>query len=499
MQVTEILNQDLSRKYGVRIAAEDLGAALEARIAEITPTLKLKGFRPGKVPPGHVRRLYGKALMGEVIEKTINETSQQVLADHRLRVATQPDLTPSSDMEQVLAGQTDLTYDLHVEVMPEFEPLDVSTLALERLVYEPTEDELTSALNEISEQNRRYEPREGKKVKAQTGDQIVMDFVGAIDGKAFEGGAATDAELVIGSGRFIPGFEDQLIGAAPGQSTKIETVFPDDYPAAHLKGKTAVFEVSVKAVRAPAPLTVDDALAESLGMADLAALREAVLASMSRQYEDASRFKLKRALLDALDKAHSIPLPSRMVEAEFQGIWSQVEKDRQDGASSPEDEGKSEETLRSEYRKIAERRVRLGLVLAEIGRRESVEVTDRELFDAMRNEALKYGENAQQIFDFMRQSPQVQSNLRAPLYEDKVVDLILSRAQVKDRSVSKDELLKEEDLPEDYKSAEAGAEESERVPTSSTAAEPASPAKPKAPRKPRTKAAPPEAAPGEGD
>jgi trigger factor len=448
MQVTETLNESLSRGYSVRVPAAELGAKLEARIAEISPTLRLKGFRPGKVPAGHVRRLYGKALMGEVIEQTINETSQKVLDDHHLRAAAQPDLKPSSDMDEVLAGRQDLTYALEVEVMPEFEPADVSGLTLQRLVYKPSDTELDEAVAEIAHQNRTYAKKAGKAAKAENGDQLQIDFVGRIDGEPFEGGAADDAEIVLGAGRFIPGFEEQLVGAAAGQTLTVNVTFPEDYQVERLKAQPAEFEVKVKELRSPKEAKPDDALAVSLGLSDLTALREAVRANLEGEYQSASRFKLKRALLDQLDSSHDIPLPPRMVEAEFEAIWRQVQADEEKSGRAPEDEGKDEDTLRGEYRRIAERRVRLGLVLAEIGRRENVTISDQELTEAMRAEARRYGEMAQRMFDFMRENPQAQAGVRAPLYEEKVVDLIIRRAQVSDLEVSKETLLAEDELPE---------------------------------------------------
>ncbi len=447
MQITEKSPEGLSRSYGVHVPAAELGALLDARIAEITPTLRLKGFRPGKVPPHHVRRMFGKALMSEVVEKTLSESSQKVLSDNNLRIAAQPDLKPSSDMEKVIAGAEDLAFDLEVEVMPDFEPADVTGLELTRLVYQPSHEELDAALAELATQNRTYEVRQGKLPKARAGDQILMDFVGRIEGETFEGGAADDAEIVLGAGQFIPGFEDQLLGAAPGDEVLVEVTFPEDYQAEHLKGRAAQFTVKVKEVREPRETAVDDALAQRLGMADLAALTDAVRANIEREYKEASRFKLKRALLDALDARHDIALPPRMVEAEFDSIWRQIEEEREHGHLSPEDADKSEESLRAEYRQIAERRVRLGLVLAEIGRRENVTVTEAELGEAMRAEAMRYGAQAQQIFDMMRQNSDMQTQMRAPLYEEKVVDLIVGRAQVTDKAVSKEELLADDEEP----------------------------------------------------
>lgn len=473
MQITETRNESLSRSYSVVVPAAELGAKLEARITEIGPTLNLKGFRPGKAPASHVRRMYGKALMSEVVEKTLNETSQQVLEDNKLRVASQPDLKPSSDMDEVLAGRQDLAFALDVEVMPDFEPADVASLELTRLTYAPTEAEIAESLKEIADQNRTYAIREGKTAKAKPGDQVLVDFVGSIDGQAFEGGSAEGAELVLGSGRFIPGFEAQLEGAKAGEDRTVNVTFPADYQVETLKGKSARFAVSVKEVRAPKEAKIDDALAINLGLSDLTALREAVRANLEGQYAGASRFKLKRALLDALDSRHDIPLPPRMVEAEFEGIWRQVQEDEAKEGRAPEDEGKSEATLKGEYRRIAERRVRLGLVLAEIGRRENVAITDQELNEAMRNEARRYGEMAQQMFDYLRQNPQAQASLRAPLYEEKVVDLILSKAKVSDRAVAKEVLLEEDDLPEGIREEAPKAKSGTKAKPAKAAKEPA--------------------------
>jgi trigger factor len=504
MQVTQKSGDGLSRVYGVTVGAAELGAKLEAKIAEIAPRLNLRGFRPGKVPPAHVKRIYGKALMGEVVEQTIDETSKQVLEDNGLRVAAQPDLTPQSNMDEVIAGKEDLAYELNVEVMPDFEPLDVAGLELERPVYSATETEVLESLADLAKQSRTYEPRTGKSAKAKDGDQVTIDFIGRIDGEAFEGGAAEDAQLVLGSGQFIPGFEEQLVGAAPGDEVTVKVTFPEDYNAERLKGKAAEFEVKVKEVKAPVETAPDDALAERLGMGDLEALRNALKVNLESQYAGATRMKLKRALLDKLDTAHDFPLPPRMVEAEFAGIWSQVEAEKERGELAPEDAGKSDEDLRAEYRKIAERRVRLGLVLAEIGRRGAVNVTEQELGEAMRQEAMRYGAQAQQIFELMRNNPNAQAQMRAPIFEEKVVDLILSRAKVTDKQVTKDELLAEDDLPEGYgeakdeaKPAKAKAKTSKKA-EAAAEAEPA-PAEPAPAKKKPAKAAKADAAPAEAD
>ena len=450
MQIVEKSGEGLSRVYGVTVPVADLNERLEARIVEITPQLNIKGFRPGKVPAAHVRRVHGKALMAEVVEQTISETTQKVLEENKLRPASEPDLKPEGDIAQVIDGKADLSYEISLEIMPDFEPTDLSKIALTRPVYEPTEAEVDEALDELAMQSRTYEPRTGKSLKAKDGDQLLIDFVGRIDGEAFQGGTAEDSELVLGSGQFIPGFEDQLVGAKPGDEVIVKVAFPADYQAANLAGKDAEFTTTVKEVRAPVDAKADDALAERLGVESLEKLKELLKSNLESQYAGASRFKLKRALLDVLDEKHDFPLPPKMVEAEFNAIWQQVQADKERGGLPPEDAEKSDDQLQTEYRKIAERRVRLGLVLAEIGRINNVQVTDQELLDAMRQEAMRYGQQAQQIFDMFRQNAGMQAQLRAPIFEDKVVDLIVEKATVTDEKVSKDDLLKEDDMPEGY-------------------------------------------------
>lgn len=451
LQIVEKTGEGLSRSYGVTVPASDLSEKVNAKIAEIIPTFRANGFRPGKVPAAHIRKLYGKSLLGEVIEAAVTEATDQVVKEKNLRPAGTPAIEPTADMDKVFNGDADLAFDVNVELIPEFEPVDASTLKLKRPVYEPTDAEIDEALNELAQQARTYEPRTGKSLKAKDGDQLTIDFVGRLDGVAFDGGTAQDAELVLGSGQFIPGFEEQLVGAAPDEVRTIKVKFPDDYQAENLKGKDAEFEVTVKAVKKPVDSKADDALAERLGMADLAALRDVIGKNIGERYSNASRFKLKRALLDALDTGHDFPLPPKMVEAEFASIWQQIEADKAGGGLSPEDADKSDEQLQGEYRKIAERRVRLGLVLAEIGRRQDVQITEQELVEAMRQEAMRYGpQQAQQVFDMFRQRPDLQAQLRAPLYEDKVVDLLFGQAKITDKKVTKEALLEDDDVPAGY-------------------------------------------------
>ena len=450
MQIVDKSGEGLSKVYGVTVPASVLTEKLNAKIAEIRPQMNIKGFRPGKVPALHVKKMYGKSLMGEIIDAAVTEGRDQALNDNNLRAATNPDVQLSSDIEKVLAGESDLAFDLSIEVMPEFTPVDLKTIKLTRPIHEPTGEEIDEQIAEIAKQNVSYEKKTGKAVKAADGDMVVADFVGRIDGEVFEGGSMDDAEIVIGAGRFIPGFEEQLKGAKPGAAVTISVTFPEDYQAAHLAGKAAEFETQVKEIKVPKDATLDDDFAKQLGLESLDALKEAVKGQLEQQYAQASRFKAKRALLDVLDETHDFPLPPRMVDAEFGAIWQQVEAEKERGELSDEDKAKSDEELRAEYRKIAERRVRLGLILAEVGRHSEITVSDQELGNAIRQEAMRYGAQAQQVFEMYRQREDLQAQLRAPIYEEKVVDLILSKAEVTDEQVSKDKLFEEDDLPEGY-------------------------------------------------
>ncbi len=445
IQVVEKSAEGLSRVIAVTIPQGDLSSRLDARIAEIAPTMKLKGFRPGKVPAAHVRKMFGRELMGEIINDEVNTSSQKALDDAKLRPAAPAEITPITDIEDVVAGKADLSYEMSLEVMPDFTPVDATTLKLSRPVHEPTDKEVEEAVSELASQNTTYEDKGGKAPKAAEGDQVIIDFVGKIDDEAFEGGSANDAPLVIGSGRFIPGFEDQLKGAKVGDETAVKVTFPADYGAAHLAGKDAVFDVAVKAVKAPKEAKADDDFAKAIGIESLEKLNELVKQNLQSGNDRQSRFRLKRALLDALDKDHDFPLPPRMVEAEFDGIWGQVEADKAAGRLDEEDAKKSDKKLKDDYHKIAERRVRLGLVLAEMGRAAGVIVSDQEVSNAIVAEARNYPGQERQVMDFYRQNPNATNALRAPIYEEKVCDWVFEKAKVTDKKVSREELFKDED------------------------------------------------------
>ena len=445
MQVVEKSNEGLSRVIAVTIPAAELTAKLDAKLKEVAPQMKLKGFRPGKVPTSHVKKTFGRDMMGEIINAELNETSQKALEEAKLRPAAPAEMKLISDMDKVIKGEEDLSYEMALEVMPDFTPVDPKTLKLERPTYEASDEDLDEALKELAGQAKSYEDKKGKTVKAADGDQLTIDFLGKLDGEPFEGGAAEDADLVIGSNRFIPGFEEQLKGAKVGEEKTIEVTFPEDYQAKNLAGKLATFDVKVKAIKAEAEAKIDDEFATRIGLESLDKLKELLRQNLNQQYAGAARFKLKRALLDQLDTAHSFDLPPKMVDAEFDGIWQQVEADKTAGNLPEEDAKKSDADLKAEYRKIAERRVSLGLVLAEIGRSNNVGVSDQELNNAIMAEARNYPGQERQVLDFYRQNPNAAAQMRAPIYEEKVCDLIFGTAEVTDKPITKEELLKEDD------------------------------------------------------
>ncbi|WP_084421938.1 trigger factor [Henriciella litoralis] len=443
MECTETTD-GLSRMYKVKVPASELKSKLDAKIEEMRPQMRLKGFRPGKVPASHVRKMFGKSIMGEVVETAMKESSEKAIADANVRPASQPDMHMESDMEAVLDGKEDLSYHMHVDVMPDFEPTDVTKLKIERPVAEVEDEALTEALDQVAENNQKYEPR-GKTAKSREGDAVVIDFVGKIDGEPFEGGAAEGHTLVLGSNSFIPGFEDQLVGTKAGEEKDVEVTFPENYQADHLAGKAAVFEVKVNEVRAPKKPDVDEEFAKGLGVESLEELKNLVKGQLQQELDGASRSKAKRNLLDALDEKHDFELPPKMVEMEFDQIWQQLQAEMDAGRVSDDDKDKSEDELKEEYRKIAERRVRLGLVLAEIGRLQDIKISEQEVQQSLIREAQRFPGQERQVLEFFQSNPNAMAQLRAPIYEDKVVDYLLETVKVTDKTVSREELLAEDD------------------------------------------------------
>lgn len=442
MQLTERRSEGLLRVYDVVVPAAELQQQLNAKIEEVRPRVRLHGFRPGKVPASHIRKIYGPAMMQDIINETVQKSTKESL--EKVRAASEPSLDLKSDMQQVVAGQADLQFELSLEIMPDFEPVDLKTISITRPVTPVSDEQVAEALAELAKQHRGFEDKDGP---AAEGDAVVVDFIGRIDGEAFEGGTAEGAQVVIGSKQFIPGFEEQLAGAKAGDERTLKVSFPEDYPVASLKGKAAEFETKVKAVRGPKQGEPDDAWAAEVGFDSLAALKEALKQRIENEHAQQSRAKAKRVLFDKLDAAHDFELPPRMVEAEFNQIWRQIEQDRTAGRLDPSDQDKSEDDLKAEYRAIAERRVRLGLLLAEIGRRHKLEVSDQEVGQAIAAQARNFPGQEQQIFEAYRRNPSLVAQVRAPLYEEKVVDYILELIQVANETVDRETLFADDEAP----------------------------------------------------
>ena len=445
MQVTETSAAGLKREFRVVVPATDLEARVNERLDDLKGRVQLRGFRPGKVPVAHLRRLYGKAAMAEVIEAAVREANSKIVTDHGFKLAIEPKVVlPSEEgaVEGVIAGKSDLAYTVEIEILPPITLADFKTIKLTRLTAEVTDAEIDQTLQRIAEQNR---PFIAKSEGAEKGDRVVLSFQGTIDGQPFEGGAGEDVPLVLGAGQFIPGFEDHLMGVKAGESRTFDVKFPDDYPAKAVAGKDATFAVTAKAVEAPGAVTIDDDFAKTLGLELLAKLRDAIKDRTQREHAAASRQKLKRALLDQLDERHKFEPPPSLVEQEFNNVWSSIEKDLKDQGRTFADEGTTEEKARAEYRAIAERRVRLGLVIAEIGERNNIKVTEEQLNAAVVEQLRQLPGREQEVWDYYRKNPGALAALRAPLFEDKVVDFLIELAEVTEKPVSRDELFKEDE------------------------------------------------------
>ncbi len=446
MQVKQTKAEGLSHSYDIVVPKAELSKRLDAKIAEVQPQVTLKGFRPGKVPTAHIKRMFGKSMMGEIVEGTMNEASEKALNDNNIKPAGQPQFHMENEAEDVIAGKADLAFHMHVDIMPSFTPTDPAKLVIERPVSKVADDEIEKSMTNLAESQKSYEDK-GAKAKAADGDAVIIDFVGSIDGEKFDGGAADDAQVVIGAGQFIPGFEEQLVGVKIGDEKELNVTFPAEYQAEALAGKDAVFATTVKNIQKPVTTVIDDEFAKKLGMDSLTALREAVVKSLESEHKAQSRNRAKRRLLDALDAEHDFELPGNMVDAEFAGIWQQVEGDVKSGNLDDDDVGKSEDQLKAEYRGIAERRVRLGLVLAEIGQEANINVAAEELARAVNAEAMRYPGQEKQVAEYFQKNPEAQARMRAPIFEEKVVDYILELAKVKDVEVSREELYADDDAP----------------------------------------------------
>lgn len=435
MNVTETLSDGLRRGFAVTVPMADIEQKRSAKLSQISKNVRLPGFRPGKVPVSIVKQRYGTAVMAEVLEESVQGATQQVLEERGLRPAGQPKV----EVKQLPEAEHDLEFSLEVELLPEIAMPDFAALSLLRFKAEPADEAIDKALAEVATRQEGREPVTEDR-GAQMGDTLTVDFLGRVEGVAFPGGTGTDMAVKLGGSGFIPGFSEGMEGMKPGEVRTIEITFPAEYHAKDLAGKPATFELTGKTLEQPKPAAVDDALATTIGFESLEKLREAVVGQIQREYDQISRMRIKRDLLDALSKSAEFPVPESMVEAEFAQIWQRVEADQKSGKLDDDDKDKDEATLKAEYRTIAERRVRLGLLLSEIGRVNGIEVQPDELTRAMRAEAQRYPGQEGEIMEFFRKNPKAADGLRGPIYEDKVIDFILELAKVEDKVVAPDEL-----------------------------------------------------------
>ncbi|WP_132250496.1 trigger factor [Methylobacterium segetis] len=447
MQVTETHSEGLKREFQVLLAAQELEDRLTNELSGLKDKVQLKGFRPGKVPVAHLRKVYGRSVMADVLQNAVNEANQKIVADNGLKLALEPRVEFPEDkavVDKALDAKADLAFKVAVEVLPSFELADLSDVSLKKLVAKPSDAEIDEALQRMAGQNRPFAEKE-EGAEAQNGDRVTIDFVGRIDGTEFEGGKGEGIDLELGSGSFIPGFEDQLVGAKVGESRLVKTTFPEAYGAEQLAGKDAEFDVTVQKIQAPGEAKVDDEFAKGLGLESLEKLREAVSTAIGGDYEAASRRKLKKELLDALDGKYAFDLPPSLVHQEFASVWAQVEQDLKTRGKTFADEDTTEEKAQAEYRKIAERRVRLGLVLAQVGESADIKVSDEEVNQALIARVRQFPGQEQQVWDFYRKNAQALAELRAPLFEEKVVDHVLAQVKLVEEPVSKEALFSDED------------------------------------------------------
>lgn len=499
MQVTQTLDEGLKREFKIVVPASDLDARLNQRLDDLKDKVVLNGFRKGKVPLAHLKKLYGKSVMAEVLDQVVAEANKKIVDDNGLKLAMQPKVKVTAEDEAdeqkavlgVIEGKHDLALSVALEVLPKVELQELGELKVERLTAEVSDAEVDETLTRIANANRPFATKDGE---AANGDKVTIDFVGKIDGEPFENGAAEGHELELGSGQFIPGFEEQLVGLKAGDEKTVSLNFPDAYPAENLKGKAATFDVKVHSVSAPSEVAIDDDLAKGLGLEDLAKLKDAVREQIGADFARVSRQKVKRQILDALDSQYAFDLPPTLVEQEFDNVWRQVLADLAREGKTFADEETSEEEARAEYLRIAERRVRLGLVLAEIGEKHDLKVADDEITRALVERARQFPGQEQQVWDFYRNSPEALAELRAPIFEDKVVDKILESANVTEKSVSREELFADPEADGDDKPAKGKAKAKKAAAKSEEGADEAAPKKSKAKKTDDAKAGEDEAA-----
>jgi len=447
MQVTETLVEGLKHEFKISVPASDLDAKAGAKLIDLKDKVKLNGFRPGKVPVSHLKKVYGRSVMAETIDQTIRDTNTQIFTDRGFRLATEPKITmptEEKEVEELLAGKSDLTYTVAIEVVPTIQLADFKSFSVEKPVVDVSDSDVDEAIKRIADQSRPYNAK-SEGAKAENGDRVTINFTGRIDGTPFEGGTGEGIQVVIGTGQFIPGFEEQLIGIGAGETRTLKVAFPKNYASEKLAGQPAEFETTATAIEAPGETTIDDEFAKTLGLESLDKLKEAARERLVAEFAGATRQRVKRALLDRLDETHQFEAPPSLVGEEFNLMWNSIKAEMESSAKTFADENTTEDAAKEEYQKIADRRVRLGLVLSEIGEKNKITVTDDEVSRAVIERARSMPGREKEVWDYYRNNANALAQLRAPIYEDKVVDFILELANVTEKKVTREELLKDED------------------------------------------------------
>ena len=447
MQVTETLAEGLKHEFQISVPASDLDAKADARLVDLKDKVRLNGFRPGKVPVSHLKKVYGRSVMAETVEQTIRDTNSQIFTERGFRLATEPKVTMPTEqkaVEDILTGKSDLTYTVSIEVVPAIQLADFKSFTVEKPVADVTDADVDEAIKRIADQNRTFAAK-GEGAKAETGDRVTISFKGTINGEPFDGGTGEDIQVAIGSNTFIPGFEEQLLGIAAGETRTLKVSFPMNYASDKLAGQPAEFETTATLIEAPQATEINDEFAKTLGLESLDKLKEAARERLAAEFAGATRQRVKRMLLDRLDETHRFEAPPSLVEEEFNLMWNSIKAEMESSGKTFADEDTTEEAAREEYRKIADRRVRLGLVLSEIGEKNKITVTDDEVGRAVIERARQMPGREKEVWDFYRNNPNALAQLRAPIYEDKVVDFILELANVTEKKVTREELYKDDE------------------------------------------------------
>ncbi len=447
MQVTETLSEGLKHEFKISVPASDLDAKAGAKLVDLKDKVRINGFRPGKVPVAHLKKVYGRSVMAETIDQTIRDTNTQLFSERGYRLATEPKITMPTEqaaVDELLSGKTDLTYTVAIEVVPAIALADFKSFQVEKPVADVSDTDVDEAIKRIADSNRGYAAK-GEGAKAESGDRVTVGFKGTINGEAFEGGTGEGIQVVIGSNTFIPGFEEQLIGIAANETRTLKVSFPKNYMNDKLAGQPAEFETTATLIEAPQDVAIDDEFAKTLGLESLDKLKEAARERLAAEFAGATRQRVKRALLDRLDEAHRFEAPPSLVDEEFNLMWNSVKAEMDSAGKTFADEDTTEDAAKEEYRKIADRRVRLGLVLSEIGEKNKITVTDDEVGRAVIERARQMPGREKEVWDFYRNNANALAQLRAPIYEDKVVDFILELANVTEKKVSREDLYKDDD------------------------------------------------------